>query len=87
MKMKSIRKSDVKCSVAASAALLAFGASAAYAANAKICFEAEGAATVQKPLRKVQGSANKPYSGKGYLEIPWDKNESKVSARRSTFSM
>lgn len=77
MKMKSIRKFDVQCSMAASAALLAFGTSAAHAANAKVCFEAEGAASVQKPLRKVQGSANKPYSGKGYLEIPWDKNESK----------
>jgi hypothetical protein len=73
--------------VCRSAALAGFGASAAYAANAKICFEAEGARTVQKPLRKVQGSANKPLLGKGYLEIPWDKNESKVSARRSTPSM
>ncbi|HEX8237892.1 MAG TPA: hypothetical protein VF600_18270 [Abditibacteriaceae bacterium] len=76
MKFKSIRKFDVS-SLVASATLLALGTGAAYAASAKVCFEAEGAASMQKPLRKVQGSANKPYSGKGYLDIPWDKNESK----------
>lgn len=49
----------------------------AWAASAKVCFEAENVASVQKPLRKVMGSTNKPYSGRGYLEIPWDQNVSK----------
>ncbi len=52
-------------------------ASGAWAAGAKVCFEAENPGSVQKPLRKVMGSGNKPYSGKGYLEIPWDQNVSK----------
>lgn len=52
-------------------------ASGAWASGAKVCFEAENAASVEKPLRKVMGSANKPYSGKGYLEIPWDQNKTK----------
>ena len=53
------------------------GASTAMAAGARICWEAEAAGTTQKPLRKVIGSGNKPYSGKGYLEIPWDQNKTK----------
>jgi hypothetical protein len=52
-------------------------ASAAYAQTARVCFEAESTASIQKPLKIVSGGSNKPYSGKGYLAIPWDKNESK----------
>jgi hypothetical protein len=76
------------CSFALSAATLALVASAALAQSAKVCFEAESATSVQKPLRKVVGSANKPYSGKGYLEIPWDKNESKgIGTATYTFNV
>ena len=77
MNMKCKKMFDLESSLIAGAALLTFGSSAVFAASAKVCFEAESASSVQKPLRKVQGSANKPYSGSGYLEIPWDKNESK----------
>jgi hypothetical protein len=49
----------------------------AYAADAKICFEAENPAAIGKPLVKKIGSPNKPYSGRGYLEIPWDQNKTK----------
>lgn len=58
-------------------AALGWGAGVALAAGARVCWEAETAGTMQKPLRKVMGSGNKPYSGKGYLEIPWDENKSK----------
>jgi len=52
-------------------------ATVAYAANAKICFEAESATTISSPLRKVQAGANKKYSGKGFIDIPWDQNKTK----------
>ena len=47
---------------------------AAFAANAKVCFEAEKYATIETPLRKV---AEKGASGNGVIEIPWDKNKTK----------
>lgn len=50
--------------------------SAAHAAT-KICFEAESAATVEPVLKKVTPGASADYSGKGYIHIPWDKNETK----------
>ena len=43
-------------------------APSALAAGAKVCFEAENPATMQKPLIRKLGSSNRPYSGKGYLE-------------------
>jgi hypothetical protein len=50
---------------------------AAMAANAKVCFEAESAATVQSPIKKVLAGTSNKYSGKGYLDIPWDQNKTK----------
>ena len=52
-------------------------APSALAAGAKVCFEAENVSALQKPLIRKWGSPNKPYSGNGYLEIPWDKNKTK----------
>jgi hypothetical protein len=52
-------------------------ATVAYAANAKICFEAESATAISSPLRKVQAGPNKKYSGKGFIDIPWDQNKTK----------
>jgi hypothetical protein len=55
---------------------LALMAPAVFAANAKVCFEAEKTATLESPLKKVTGG--KPdVSGGGYLEIPWDENKTK----------
>lgn len=55
------------------------------AGNAKICWEGEKAGAMQAPLKKVppvptvdKNDALHPgFSGKGYLEIPWDKNKTK----------
>jgi hypothetical protein len=52
-------------------------AQSAYAANAKVCFEAEKASVVQSPLKKVASGANKNYSGSGFIDIPWDENKTK----------
>lgn len=49
----------------------------AEAANAKVCFEAEGASSVESPIKKVTPGASSKYSGRGYLDIPWDKNKTK----------
>lgn len=49
----------------------------ALAANAKVCFEAESASSVSSPVKKVTPGSNKKWSGRGYLDIPWDKNETK----------
>ena len=51
--------------------------SAAMAANAKVCFEAESAATVQSPIKKVTPGSSSKYSGRGFLDIPWDQNKTK----------
>lgn len=48
---------------------------AVFAANAKVCFEAEKAAKIQSPLKVVGGKSG--VSGGGYLEIPWDENKTK----------
>ena len=48
-----------------------------YAAGAKVCIEAETATTVQSPLKKVMSGSSKLYSGKGYIDIPWDQNKTK----------
>ncbi len=68
-----------KMMLAAVAVVVAGGATgeAARAENIKVCFEAESAGAVQTPLRKVLGSSLKPYSGKGFIEIPWDQNKTK----------
>jgi hypothetical protein len=58
----------------AGALLMATGS--AFAANVRICFEAEKPATVEAPLKKVTGQTGK-ISGGGFLEIPWDRNETK----------
>ena len=47
---------------------------AAFAANAKVCFEAEKYVAIENPLRKV---GEKGTSGGGVIEIPWDKNKTK----------
>jgi hypothetical protein len=52
-------------------------ATAALAANTKICWEAESATAATAPWKKSLPGPNKAYSGKGYLEVPWDKNEGK----------
>lgn len=57
------------------AALLSLSA-VAHAENTKICFEAEKPTTIETPLKKVTGKTGK-ISGGGYLEIPWDRNETK----------
>jgi hypothetical protein len=49
----------------------------AMAANAKVCFEAENAGAIQSPLKKVLEGSSKEYSGKGYIDIPWDQNKTK----------
>lgn len=51
--------------------------SAAWAANAKVCFEAESATTVEAPIKKALPGKSTKYSGRGYLDIPWDKNKTK----------
>jgi hypothetical protein len=56
--------------------------SAAHAAT-KICFEAESANAVESVLKKVTPGTNKDYSGKGYIHIPWDKNETKGQGQAS----
>ena len=47
-----------------------------FAANAKVCFEAESSPKVESPLKKVTGKG-KIVSGGGYIEIPWDQNVTK----------
>lgn len=58
-------------------ALAALALSSAAQAATKICLEAESAGTVQAALKKVTPGSNTAYSGKGYIHIPWDKNETK----------
>ncbi|PQV63000.1 hypothetical protein B1R32_11742 [Abditibacterium utsteinense] len=55
---------------------LALLAPASFAANAKVCFEAEKPAAIVSPLQKVMGKGAVVSSG-GYLEIPWDQNKTK----------
>lgn len=57
----------------AGAALLSI-VPAAFAANAKVCFEAEKYASIESPLKKVSETGT---SGGGAIEIPWDKNKTK----------
>ena len=49
----------------------------AHAENTKLCLEAETATDIQPVLKKVTPGTSKDYSGKGYIHIPWDKNETK----------
>lgn len=76
-----ILKSNYRKWIAGGTALAAVAsvAGAALAAgNAKVCFEAETASSVESPLRKVIKSPNrKEYSGRGYIDIPWDQNKTK----------
>ena len=57
----------------AGAALMSV-APAAFAANAKVCFEAEKYASIESPLKKVGEPGT---SGGGAIEIPWDQNKTK----------
>lgn len=57
-------------------ALLALAPASAFAANAKVCFEAEKPVKIESPLKKVSGKGA-IVSGGGYLEIPWDENKTK----------
>jgi len=50
---------------------------AAWASNNKICFEGEAPSKLVSPLKKVLPGYDKEYSGRGYLEIPWDRNKTK----------
>ena len=45
---------------------------AAFAANAKVCFEAEKYVAIESPLKKAGVAGT---SGGGVIEIPWDKNK------------
>lgn len=58
------------------AGLTAALAPSAFAANAKVCFEAESASTVESPLKKLSGQG-KVVSGGGVIDIPWDQNKTK----------
>ena len=70
---------NIKKSLAGAAALAAVCGSTglAWAANAKVCFEAENASSVSSPIKKVTPGSSNKYSGRGYLDIPWDKNKTK----------
>ena len=73
-----IKKSKNTVAVLAIAGLAGvFLPTAAMAANEKVCFEAEGASTVKSPIKIAKPGANKKYSGRGYLDIPWDQNKTK----------
>ena len=58
------------------AAALLLAPLAAQAAT-KICLEAETSTDIQETLKKSLPGTSTLYSGKGYIEIPWDKNVSK----------
>ena len=45
-----------------------------WAANAKVCFEAEKFVAIESPLKKISQSG---VSGGGAIEIPWDQNKTK----------
>ena len=47
---------------------------AAFAANVKVCFEAEKYVSIVSPVKKASESGA---SGGGVIEIPWDKNKTK----------
>ena len=49
-------------------------APAAFAANAKVCFEAEKYVAIESPVKKASEAGA---SGGNVLVIPWDKNETK----------
>ena len=53
-------------------AAIALSTSAALAANAKVCFEAEKTTTIESPLKKGKDARA---SGGGSIEIPWDENK------------
>lgn len=55
---------------------LASLAPAAFAGNAKVCFEGESANNIETPLKKGTGPS-KTVSGGGFIEIPWDQNKTK----------
>ena len=59
------------------AAGIALISTAAHAENLKVCVEAETATDIQEVLKKVTPGSSKDYSGKGFIHIPWDKNETK----------
>ena len=67
----------MKSSILLASLALATFAPATLAANAKVCFEAEGAKTIQSPIKKFGGQTKSKVSGGGYLEIPWDINLTK----------
>lgn len=58
------------------AALTTTLAATGIAHAAKICWEAEKPASMSKPFRRASGQS-KPYSGTGYIEVPWDQNKTK----------
>ncbi len=78
MKKTTKENSRAKITILAFAGLAAaIMPGAAFAANAKVCFEAEGASAVQSPVKISRPGASKKYSGRGFLDIPWDQNKTK----------
>ena len=74
--MKKLTNAKLVSGAAALSAVLAVSTSA-FAANAKVCFEAEGAGSVSSPIKKATPGKSSKYSGRGYLDIPWDQNRTK----------
>jgi hypothetical protein len=70
-----IRKQGLR--VALALCTMGMAATGARAAGARVCFDAEAATSMESPLKKVMPGASKQYSGRGFLEIPWDRNETK----------
>jgi hypothetical protein len=76
MNLKNYKK--LMAGGAALAAVASITGVALAAGNAKVCFEAESASSLESPLRKALPGANKKqYSGRGYIDIPWDQNKTK----------
>lgn len=74
----TIKNSRIKLTTLAIAGIAgAILPGAAWAANAKVCFEAESATAVKSPVKISKPGASKKYSGRGYLDIPWDQNKTK----------
>jgi hypothetical protein len=75
--MNNSRRSTHFFTTAGATTAVLLMATAAFAGNAKVCFEAEGASATVSPVKKVTPGANAKYSGRGYLDIPWDQNKTK----------
>ena len=63
--------------VGVAVAMLGLLPCAAWASNNKICFEGESPNQLVSPLKKILPGYDNGYSGRGFLEIPWDRNKTK----------